>query len=272
MINCLIHHKTKNVTFSFVNIYGAAQAENTSRFLNEFSSVCSNCKGPTIFCGDFNIIRTNEEKNKPGILSRWSALFNSIIEMHGLIDLDLSDRLYTWSNNRNNPTFEKLDRFLVNPDWDLMFHNATVRGLDRSLSDHVPLVLQTEEKKIPHEFRYELSWKFRPKFKDIVRTNWTLPVKRLKRTLKGWNINEEGSNRRKINSLKLNLNRLDIKNESGNLSEKEKDEKMDYEFQLKNLLLEEETKIKQIAREKNIIAGDENTKYFHLKANGKKDV
>jgi hypothetical protein len=45
--------------------------------------------------------------------------------------------------------------------------------------------------------------------------------------------------------------------------------KMDYEFQLKNLLLEEE-KMKQIAREKNIISGDENTKYFHLKANGNK--
>jgi hypothetical protein len=40
------------------------------------------------------------------------------------------------------------------------------------------------------------------------------------------------------------------------------------EFQLKNLLLEEETKMKQIAREKNITSGDENTKYFHLKANG----
>jgi exonuclease III len=148
MINCLIHHKVKNVDFNFVNIYGAAQVENKSRFLSEFSSVCSHCNGPTIFGGDFNIIRSNEEKNKPGILSRWSVLFNSIIEMHGLIELDLSDRLYTWSNNRSNPTFEKLDRFLVNPDWDLMFHNATVRGLDRSLSDHVPLVLQTEEKKI----------------------------------------------------------------------------------------------------------------------------
>jgi endonuclease/exonuclease/phosphatase family metal-dependent hydrolase len=67
--------------------------------------------------------------------------------MYGLIELDLSDRLYTWSNNRSNPTVEKLDRFLVNPEWDLLFHNATVRGLDRSLSDHVPLVLQTEEKK-----------------------------------------------------------------------------------------------------------------------------
>jgi hypothetical protein len=99
---------------------------------------------------------------------------------------------------------------------------------------------------------------------------WKEKVKRLKRALKGWNINEEGKNRRKINTLKSNLNRLDIKSESTNLSEEEKDEKMDYEFQLKNLLLEEETKMKQIAREKNVMARDENTKYFHLKANGNK--
>jgi exonuclease III len=147
MIICSIHHKSKNVTFNFVNVYGAAQLENKDKFLSELSSVCSNCKGPTIFGGDFNIIRTNEEKNKPGILNHWSTLFNSIIEIYGLIELELTDRLYTWSNNRSNPTFEKLDRFLVNSEWDLMFHNATVRGLDRSLSDHVPLLLQTEEKK-----------------------------------------------------------------------------------------------------------------------------
>jgi hypothetical protein len=134
--------------------------------------------------------------------------------MHGLIELDLTDRLYTWSNNRSNPTFEKLDRFLVNPEWDLLFHNAMVRGLDRSLSDHAPLVLETEEKNRSRECRYELSWKLRLGFRDIVINNWSLPVrskknidvwkekvKRLKRVLKGWNINE-GKNRRKINILK----------------------------------------------------------------------
>jgi hypothetical protein len=125
------------------------------------------------------------------------------------------------------------------------------------------LFFKLKKKKVSHEFRYELSWKLRPKFRDIVVNNWTLPVrsrknidiwkekvKRLKRALKGWNINEEGKNRRKINILKMNLNRLDIQNESATLSEKEKEEKMEYEFQLKNLFLEEETKMKQIAREK----------------------
>jgi hypothetical protein len=135
------------------------------------------------FCGDFNLIRKSEEKNKPGSLNKWNILFNSIIEMYGLIELDLTDRLYTWSNNRSNPTFEKLDRFLVNPEWDLLYHNAMVRGLDRSLSDHVPLILQTKDKRNrSHEFRYELSWKLRPGFRDIVINNWSLPA-RSKKTL-----------------------------------------------------------------------------------------
>jgi hypothetical protein len=30
-------------------------------------------------------------------------MFNSIIDIHSLIELDLSGRLYTWSNNRDPP-------------------------------------------------------------------------------------------------------------------------------------------------------------------------
>jgi hypothetical protein len=71
-------------------------------------------------------------KNKPGGLSKWSSLFNSIIDQHGLVEFDLKNSLYTWSNNRSDPMFEKLDRFLVSPDWDLAYNNISVRGLNRS--------------------------------------------------------------------------------------------------------------------------------------------
>lgn len=50
-------------------------------------------------------------------------------------------RLYTWSNNRDDPTFEKLDRFLASPDWELMYDNTAVTRLNRTFSDHVPLCL-----------------------------------------------------------------------------------------------------------------------------------
>jgi hypothetical protein len=123
-----------------------------------------------------------------------------------VIELDLSGRLYTWSNNRDPPTFEKLDGYLASPEWVLQFKNVSVTGLNSTFSDHVPLCLKTDSLPIlKRDFRYELCWKLRPDFKDLVWNNWSLPVrsrssidiwkekiKRLKKTLKGWNINVEG--------------------------------------------------------------------------------
>jgi hypothetical protein len=53
--------------------------------------------------GDFNILRKDEDKNKPRGTNKWSTLFNSIIDLHRMIELDLMNRLYTWSNNRHPP-------------------------------------------------------------------------------------------------------------------------------------------------------------------------
>jgi hypothetical protein len=81
------------------------------------------------------------------------------------VEFDLNNRLFTWSNNRIDPTFEKLDRFLASPEWDLAYNNINVRGLNRSFSDHVPLCIQTDV--IPTDsrvFKYELCWKARPDF------------------------------------------------------------------------------------------------------------
>jgi hypothetical protein len=141
--------------------------------------------------------------------------------VHDLIELELSGRLYTWSNNRNPPTYEKLDRFLVSPECDLHYNNVNVSGLSRSFSDHVPLCLKTDfAPPSVRDFRYELCWMFRPDFRNLVEKNWELPVrgkksieiwkektKRLKKMLKGWNINVEGR------YLKLNrdlMSKIDI--------------------------------------------------------------
>jgi hypothetical protein len=120
-----------------------------------------------------NRIRTNL-----GGTNKWSSLFNSIIDVHDLIELDLSGRHFTWSNNRNPPTFKKLDRFLVSPDWDLHYNNLNVTGLSRSFSDHVPLCLKTDYiSPARRDFRYELCWRLRPEFKSLVVNNWSLPVR-----------------------------------------------------------------------------------------------
>jgi exonuclease III len=113
MIRILVVHKEKGFIWNFINVYGAAQIDQKQKFLSELSSLCSKCIHPMLIGGDFNILRKESDKNKPGGTNKWSSLFNSIIDFYNLIELDLSGRLYTWSNNRNLPTYEKWTCFLL---------------------------------------------------------------------------------------------------------------------------------------------------------------
>jgi hypothetical protein len=43
-----------------------------------------------------------------------------------LRELELSRRQYTWINNLETPTYEKLDRVLVSIDWELKYPKVTI--------------------------------------------------------------------------------------------------------------------------------------------------
>ena len=105
MIRLLVIQKDSGFIWNFFNVYGAAQNDQKQKFLSELSAFCSNCSHPLLIGGDFNILRKESDKNKPGGTNKWSSFFNSIIDIHDLIELDLSGRHFTWSNNRNPPTF-----------------------------------------------------------------------------------------------------------------------------------------------------------------------
>jgi hypothetical protein len=76
-------------------------------------------------------------------------------------------RQFIWTNDLAPPTFEKLDRVLMSPEWELKFPNVTVQALDRSRSDHTPLLLNG---KAPtnlgnhYEFKFVLCWFIREGF------------------------------------------------------------------------------------------------------------
>jgi hypothetical protein len=57
---------------------------------------------PTLFGGDFNLVRTTAEKSNGSVNANWSFLFNDWINRWSLIDLKISKRSFTWSNNQDN--------------------------------------------------------------------------------------------------------------------------------------------------------------------------
>jgi hypothetical protein len=99
---------------------------------------------------------------------------------------------------------------------------------------------------------------------------WKLKIKRLKQMLKGWNINVEGHYKNMKKDLMTRIENLDNISEMVGLSEDAMMEKLGLELNLKKLVDEEGLKLKQRARDKFILDGDENSKYFHLLAKGKR--
>ena len=123
--------------------------------------------------GDFNILRFSSEKNKNFTGGKDTDLFNWVINTHELRDLPLNGGSYTWSNNQQDPTLERLDRVLISESWEKLFPLSSLRKLPRELSDHNPLLLCTDQNKIRNSkaFCFETSWlkhqDFIPKISEI---------------------------------------------------------------------------------------------------------
>lgn len=182
-------------------VYGAAHEEDKLCFLSELSHFCASSSEPILIGGDFNIIRYANERNKKSGIHRHSRIFNTLISFHELRELDMSGGVFTWSNNQENPTLEKLDRLLISKDWEDLFPLAMVKKLPREVSDHNPLIILTNSKSPTKtiQFRFELGWLKNPDFFIQVEKIWNKPcrakttldkiqqkLKLLKQYFKGW--------------------------------------------------------------------------------------
>ena len=72
-------------------------------------------------------------------------MFNAIIEMLNLRELELTGRKYMWANYADVPTYKKLDRILVTTDWEQKISLTSVQALTREISDHTPPLLDSGE-------------------------------------------------------------------------------------------------------------------------------
>jgi hypothetical protein len=126
------------LNWCLVIVYGAAQLCDKEDFLIELGMVCSDQRLPLLIGVDFNILRFSSEKNKKMRCNRWTYMFNSSINTYALREIHLSGGQYTWTNNQADPTLEKLDRLLMNSDWEDLLPLTTVHKLNMDISDHIP--------------------------------------------------------------------------------------------------------------------------------------
>lgn len=66
-----------------------------------------------LLMGDFNLITSQEDRNRPGGNVNEMFAFNEVISQLGLVELPLKGKMFTWTNNQQSPLLEKLDWFFI---------------------------------------------------------------------------------------------------------------------------------------------------------------
>ena len=79
--------------------------------------------------GNFNLIREAKEKTSGNINTSWAFLFNDWTNKWGLMEYNLSNRVFTWSNNQDNTIFAAIDRVFSSTNWDAHFPLTTQHPL-----------------------------------------------------------------------------------------------------------------------------------------------
>lgn len=160
-------------SFSVSNIYAPSDHRDSPLFLSSLSSLASSYNGAWILAGDFNLVRSQSDKNTSISNATLVSAFNDKINELGLLELPLAGCRYTWTNKRDDPTLACLDRVFHNNLFGNLFPSSSLLGLPRPTSDHTPLLatLSTEIPK-PCSFRFENAWLLNRTFLLIVLLVW----------------------------------------------------------------------------------------------------
>jgi hypothetical protein len=71
--------------------------------------------------GDFNVTRFPSERLGEIFLCLAMVEFSDIIFDQGLMAILLVEGYFTWSNKQDPPSWLRIDRFLVSPEWETQF-------------------------------------------------------------------------------------------------------------------------------------------------------
>ncbi|XP_071700296.1 uncharacterized protein [Rutidosis leptorrhynchoides] len=270
--------KNSGLNIFVINVYGPHDDINKRRFWASLQKLIDdNCDDALLICGDFNEVRNSNERLNCDFIEYRARAFNDFISCNVLIDVPLGGRNFT-RISEDGLKFSKINRFLVNDK----FHNAwvdlTAIALERQFSDHCPIVLKDEYRNFgPKPFKVFDVWFHDENIESIIKETWKKDVDNINRkdcifrnrlkNVKNVLREHYGKNSNKLDDeiecLKAQVQQLELKADSRSINN---EELILWREKRKQWLEKDRTKteiLKQKARVRWILEGDENTTFFH---------
>ncbi|GJS77431.1 RNA-directed DNA polymerase, eukaryota [Tanacetum coccineum] len=238
--------------------------------------------GESIILGDFNEVRSENERFGSIFYENGANAFNHFITRAGLIDLPLEGYSFTWTHPSASK-MSKLDRFLVSEGMIVVFPSLSAICLERHLSDHMPILLRELDVDYgPSLFRLYHSWFSKDGFDDLVEQTWKSPIPNesnsiillkkkfqvLKASIKQWCKKDKQHSNSSKSSIQARLADLDNDHGKGNVVIL--NERATLLKDLLDLNAKDSLDMAQKAKIRWSVEGDENSKFFHEIINKKR--
>lgn len=132
---------------------------------------------PWIMCGDFNMIKSlSERKGGTRTLNKDSLAFQTFMDTTKLVDIELSNGLFTWNNRRGRESLvaTKLYRFIISEDLMLNYKEMGVRIIPFEGTNCWLVQLEVKGIGTPRNrpFRFENIWLTHPDFTNNISSYW----------------------------------------------------------------------------------------------------
>lgn len=158
-ITVVLKHTSTGQLIAVTNAYSPTDDALKPSFVNELRLCAALVNLPWLLAGDFNLVRWLVDRSSGTYSFRLMDLFNSFISDVGIIDTQLHNRSFTWTNKRPCPSFSKLDRIFTSVDWSAAYPIITLEALEVLVSDHTPLLLTCKRlHQRPKKLRMKLFW------------------------------------------------------------------------------------------------------------------
>ncbi|GKV50356.1 hypothetical protein SLEP1_g57064 [Rubroshorea leprosula] len=259
-----------------VNVYASCNRNERLETWIEILKMIDEGENYCCIAGDFNSVRSAEERRGRSEHSNYREDLNEFIELAGLVDLPLTRRKFTWYRNDGSAR-NRLDRFLLSDGMLNFWGDCCQIGLNRTTSDHCPVMLKKVNSNWgPKPFRTLNCWDRHPEFIKVVEENWKSTevegwkgyvckekLKRLRNKLKKWNSEVFGSFENQIAEAAAKINEVDNKNEDGEITEedillrRERFSELWEAWQRREVAWKQKTKLDWVQQ------GDVNSKLFH---------
>ncbi|XP_020206760.1 uncharacterized protein LOC109791822 [Cajanus cajan] len=252
-------------------VYGSPHSQFRVELWRDIRRIAMEIKGAWCLLGDFNAVLQDGERHggKQRAINKGDAAFRKLVKECDLIDMGFQGSPFAWK--RGN-LYERLDRVLINLDWQVIFPHANVLHLHPLKSNHCPIMLKLggmmNSRNHRRPFRFEAAWLTHPELPKVVyngwneQSEWANKMSSLQKCLANWNRTTFGNIFFKKQRLLRRLNGISTKlsHERNDFLE-ELSKKLWSEYE--HVLIQEELLWFQKSRYKWLELGDRNTKYFH---------